>query len=106
MSDPIPAYVPSIGTISHGTLRNADLMPAFANELRMFDPTSSLVHEADAVAALHMYGWHQLYETEEATDLVVALIDALQSRAPEGKTFGAHPSDGACFGWWMVEEAE
>lgn len=100
-------YVPSIGTVSHGTLRNADLLPAFANELRQLEPTSSLVAEADAVALLASLGWqYSIWDMEETGDLVSALQDKLAELAPTGLTFGNTEGDGSDFGWWPIPDGE
>lgn len=93
------------GTVIHGTLRTADLLDAFADELERLitmaslpaDPhpgNMTLVHEARAVAP----------ETDEADEIVQDLIDALNEYAPDGHYFGSHPGDGADFGFWAVEE--
>lgn len=37
---------------------------------------------------------------------LAALGDLLSELAPEGMYYGAHPGDGACFGFWDDEEDE
>ncbi len=92
-------YKPEIGTVSHGTLRTEDLIPAFANELeRCCDGHSgnlTLVQEAREITD---------FDSEEASDLCHDLSDALNEYAPEGTYFGAHEGDGSDFGFWPLED--
>ena len=82
------------GTLIEGTLRPAPLLCAFLGELKRFNPD-----EAAEFSAL----WHDHYSESEA---VGALMGAINDYAPEGFYFGAHPGDGADFGWWEVEDAD
>lgn len=96
-------YVPSLGTVSHGTLRTQDLIAAFAAEVRRVAPREQ-VEEAAALATLTEAGWPGLYDTPQADDLANALHDLLNDYAPLGLCFGSREGDGADFGWWPVEE--
>ena len=79
-----------IGTVSHGTMLASDLIPAFMREL----PASHrLRQDYDANG----------YNAAEEDDLLDALFDALDSLAPEGTYFGAHPGDGSDYGFWPNE---
>lgn len=77
------------GTISEGTLRDEDLIPVFMRELAMLDPT------------LYQNFLDCQFPVEEKVE---ELIQALDSCAGEGLCFGAHPGDGADFGFWRHEE--
>lgn len=104
-------YRATIGPISHGTLRPADLLGAFAYELRQLDRhlpmVSPLVAEAEAVATLADAGWSTIYDSEEASELVTALQDALNERAPPYCYFGNTEGDGSDFGFWpSMDEIE
>ena len=79
------------GTVIEGTLQPAPLLCAFLDELKRLNP-----EEAAEFAAM----WHDHYSPGEA---VWALMDAINDYAPEGYYFGAHPGDGADFGWWEAE---
>ena len=97
------------GTISHGTLRPQDLIPAFLDALRavalaayaaaMAQPDGFAIRVIDAPADDSDW-WHG----DEAQALLERLTDALESSAPEGHYFGAHPGDGSDFGFWPIEE--
>ncbi len=39
-----------------------------------------------------------------AAELLEQLTDVLQAAAPNGFTFGSHPGDGACFGFWLDDD--
>ena len=41
-----------------------------------------------------------------ADEVLGELFDRLDSISPPGHFFGAHPGDGACYGWWPVEEEQ
>ena len=40
---------------------------------------------------------------DEPQHIFYEILDAMQEIAPEGAYFGAHPDDGACFGFWSDE---
>lgn len=74
------------GTLIEGTHRVADLVPVFAAELaHVTGGTLPTMHEP------------------EDTDMVGWFIEKLDALAPEGYYFGAHPDDGADFGYWRTE---
>lgn len=93
---------PYFGTISHGTMRAEDLVPAFASALAEFDPTHSLVIEANALEENERTDW----DSEEIAGLLDELFDALNEYAPPYGYFGAHPDDGADYGFWLHEGFE
>ena len=80
-----------IGSISTGTLRPEDLLPAFARELERHAPDHAFVHEANATL---------VYDDGDASELINEIQDELQSYCPPFVVFGAHPGDGADFGYW------
>ena len=89
------AYAPSIGSISHGTLRSVDLLETFADELNRCSADHALVIEARTM----LDAWDD-NEPEEASELIGELQDALQEYAPPYCYFGAHEGDGSDFGFW------
>jgi hypothetical protein len=98
------------GTVSHGTMRNVDLIPAFLEVLQQcnspaWEQLQMQPHPLPPSYALEDPGsdwWH----SEEADYFVEELFDALDACAPEGHYFGAHPGDGSDFGFWPSEEYE
>lgn len=93
---------PTIGTISHGTLRHEDLIPAFARELRRLCGTNpralELVEQVEKVDLSEG-------DAEVGDDLEVDLADALDEIASQhGLRFGSHEGDGSDFGFWPTED--
>lgn len=84
-----------IGTISHGTMREADLIPAFASELERLAGRTALVVEAESLDD---------FESETASWILDELFDALHDEAPAGCYFGSHPGDGSDFGFWPIDD--
>lgn len=80
------------GTVIEGTLQPAPLLVAFLEELKRFNPGEAAEFSAQ---------WHS--EFTEPGNAVTALIDTINDYAPDGWYFGAHPGDGADFGWWEGE---
>lgn len=103
-----------VGSVSWGTMRSQDLLPAFSDALRGLDPKayqklSAPDSDSDLAAwlstplAADNDPW---WDSEACSFIMEDLFDALDECAPEGHYFGAHPSDGAHFGFWPVEEEE
>lgn len=89
-------------TVSHGTLREADLIPAFEELLE----SAGVAYDRPACVDRLLNGDHlSTSEWEEASYyLNEGLFDLLNEIAPEGTYFGAHPGDGSDFGFWQCEE--
>lgn len=111
-----------IGTVSEGTHRPEDLIPAFVTELRhamrsyewqgmtdqarAFKDYNILIHEAERALARK-----DDLALEFQQEAIAALFDALNDFAPPYCHFGAHEGDGADFGFWpdvdsAMEDAE
>lgn len=92
----------SFGSVSSGTMRSEDLISAFTSELEYQMHRQSkrfprrdlnkLVKEAQNV---------EDYDSEDAGYIVEALFEALEQFAPPYAYFGAHPGDGADYGYWF-----
>jgi hypothetical protein len=99
------------GTISSGTLKDSDLIPRFLDALETLDPISrEAMGDLYPVQVEHP-GYcqrHDLFdcwfcESPEVRNLMEDLFDLLDLAAPKGTYFGAHPGDGADFGFWAVK---
>lgn len=110
----------SIGSISNCTLREADLLTAFANELEQLtsdffdeleqdtiDDNRQLVNDARACLddRGELLADEQLPDPEEPSGCIGALIDALESFAPPYCYFGGREDDGADFGFWIGRDS-
>jgi hypothetical protein len=98
-----------LGTLIHGTLRDEDLLQAFADELARIDIAKfHKVTKADA----HLFSESANLTTaqivaelgEYVTDVINDLMYALNEYAPDGYYFGSIEGDGSDFGFWQDEE--
>lgn len=90
------------GSISHGTLREEDLVPAFLSKLKELDPERAARIEynyADAIE--HLMQGREHFDQEW---LMPELTEALEELAPEGYYFGTAEGDGSDFGFWPTWE--
>lgn len=97
------------GSVSTGTLRAEDLLASFSSAL------TSLYEGAGKPIPRHirkLLGDARRADTENedpfnaevVNGLIGDLMDELEHFAPDGYYFGAHPGDGADFGYWPVED--
>lgn len=91
----------TLGTISQGTMRPEDLIPAFAWELRRVRGSlprdiHQLVREYNAYVSRDK-DYHLVEE------LLESLMAALNDFAPPYAYFGAHPGDGCDYGYWLPD---
>jgi predicted Rdx family selenoprotein len=105
------------GSVSHGTHRPEDLIPAFSDELAtqqartQTDQYDDLIAEANAVTdfleSLETVGVSaETWIAQEAlSTLVETLQDALSGFSEDYIYFGTHPGDGSDFGFWVDSEA-
>lgn len=98
------------GSIIFGTHRLVDLVPAFLDALDGLNPNAAdriRAEYADVLDAIDAHtGELDVDVGEDGTFLVEDLIDALNDCAPDGTYFGAHPYDGADFGFWPLDDDE
>lgn len=111
-------YVTESRSISHGTMRNEDLIPAFVSELEDRQNDNLYTTDGDEVAMVAMNARitdllagiesrmedDGYFDSEDADYDLESLFDALNEYAGEGFTFGAHPGDGSDYGYWPIPE--
>ena len=99
-------------SLSHGTMRNEDLIPSFMEFLKEHDP-----HEVEFVCKFFaLQGWphddgvlvmsdpFDMVQEELAHELIAHLWEALDNIAPEGCCFCAHSGDGSDYGFWEMDD--
>lgn len=91
------------GSISCGTMRPQDLIPVFSGELRAL--TTGLLPQdaADDIALCDAADDVTDFNGDDAAGILESLFDALDAYAPAYGYFGAHPGDGADYGFWLSE---
>jgi hypothetical protein len=107
------------GTVSWGTMREADLAPKFMEVLEVLDPDRAKEIRAeyeDLFTAVEEAGGWDEFMDEHAFDSDVretvgylvweALYDALNDCAPDGMYFGNTEGDGSDYGFWALEPEE
>jgi hypothetical protein len=94
------------GTVSHGTLREEDLVPAFLSTLKELDLERGLriEHAYEDVIEHLMTGLEP--NPDDVQALMEDLFDGLDACAPPGWSFGAHEGDGSDFGFWWGEDED
>jgi hypothetical protein len=108
----------NFGSISHGTLLNSDLLPAFYDEARdRFphwetqgrEPIIAASRIMDVVAILDDYddadAIDQIYRSNAVSDLVNDLDNLLGEDLPPFVYFGTHPGDCSDFGYWFDSDS-
>lgn len=91
-----------IGSVSHGTMREEDLVPAFESVLRQ----NKVKLPKRPIAVAKMVNGRRLSEREreQVSYYLEDLFDSLNEIAPEGCYFGANEGDGADYGFWPCEQ--
>lgn len=89
-------------SVSRGTMRTQDLIPAFMDVIR---DTPEYVQVMNAVPAYAMddkeADW---WDSDDAAGLLESLFDMLEGCSPEDYYFGAHPGDGSDYGFWKMDK--
>lgn len=91
----------TIGSISSGTMRPEDLIPSFVWEADHNRLSRENRNTLRAIKA--RYGSEGYYDSEESGWDIEELFDILNDVAPPYFYFGAHPGDGAEYGFWLSE---
>lgn len=106
------------GSVSSGTMRDEDLLSSLSDELEFQLSRQSrryprkahraLIREAQRTLCHMTDGTHEQADAARdiAGDVVNELMDALCEFAPPYAYFGAHPGDGADYGFWLPEDID
>lgn len=90
-------------SLSSATMRPEDLIPCFMSALRIIESDNAEVMASVEQMEQDMDkdGYFESEDTEFDLDYLFGLLEAC---APDGFYFGAHPGDGADYGFWECEE--
>lgn len=107
------------GSISHGTMREEDLIPRFVatldalkeeESLSKFPNVARYARIDDVLMGIEQQRlkltWGAYFVSEDASYDLEVLFDLLNEYAPDGYYFGSHPGDGADYGFWQSEEED
>lgn len=96
------------GSVISGTMRPQDLIPAFLDELEMLncDVFEAMASDRAYIASQEADEDSEWWDSEEAGFFLDELFNKLNAEAPEGYFFGAHPGDGADYGFWRNASKE
>jgi hypothetical protein len=93
----------NMGSVSQGTMRVEDLIPVFLRELESQKPLLRKhwklcreIRSGMGVKGYYEEGGNSAWDLE-------SLFDALDEYASAYFFFGAHPCDGADYGWWLSD---
>ena len=90
-------------TVIRATHRPQDLIPAFLDVLKDTAEYVQCMHVVPSYATEDEGA--EWWESEDCSYFLnETLFDTLNSYAPEGYYFGAHPGDGSDFGYWKCED--
>lgn len=95
--------------VSEGTLNPRDLIPRFLAVARHLAEEAAAGDIEAKLSEIHrriegLDADAEYWDSEEAGWDLERLFDALDNLAPEGHYFGSHEGDGACFGFWPIDD--
>jgi hypothetical protein len=107
-------------SVSHGTLREKDLLPRFVEVLDELKEEATFAPRSDSPLQVEFIDrvetrlgdierrieHPEYYKSDSMPWDLRMLFDLLNRFAPEGFYFGTHPGDGSDFGFWEVEKDE
>jgi len=93
-----------LGSVSSATMLPSDLIPAFCRELRRLGARDKELTRIERQCA--RVNCDKYFNSEAAQWDLDALFDMLNEYAPSYCYFGAHPGDGADYGFWVSEDLE
>ena len=109
------------GTVSEGTMRPQDVLPAIMGVLAEYRPSAFNMIQYELAfgddtrftqcQASIVYSEmcrndnHPYWDSEDVSWIINELAwDAMNDIAPEGYYFGSHPGDGSDYGFWQCED--
>lgn len=93
----------SVGSLSHGTMQERDLIPALASELTRLAAANGVLADHSELL-IEADQWNEDDDADgRGSEIVNELFDALGEFAPEGCYFGAHEGDGSDYGFWPAD---
>ena len=95
----------TLGSISSGTLRTEDLLPAFLDTLAALIEDAADHKTLRTEAATWLDTEEDKRDADAGTNIVDELLSLLDEYAPAYAYFGAHEGDGADFGFWPCIDA-
>lgn len=101
---------PTVGTVSHGTVRNEHLIPAFIDTLRDLYGTNKYSLHPDARNRIESLlkeaeGALKDPESDKAFEILYDLEENINRFCPNYMYFGAHPGGGSDIGFWIDFDA-
>ena len=98
------------GTVSEATMLARDLIPSFMDILALYNKRAYDEINDSLREYARMDDWRDVSDDGERWDSQAAsyilndeIWSAMNDIAPTGYYFGAHPGDGADYGYWRVE---
>ena len=102
-----------MGSISSGTLHPKHLIPCFLGELERINPKDYDRIMEDPYIKASGFVWeaedgsdNDWWDSDETHSLLNELFNALDEASPENYYFGAHPDDGALYGFWEFQDED
>lgn len=97
-----------MGSVSHGTMRNEDLIPEFLDLLvqlaRKAKNRNHLSLCKDIKRRMKQFNYYTSNDAD--IDLYEILFPCLDEYAAPYFYFGSHPGDGSDYGYWISEDLE
>jgi len=94
-----------LGTVSHGTMRAEDLIPAFLEKLEELDPERASSYWDEIPEEAFEDPENDWWSSEEACWMLEELFNVLNEYAPPYCYFGALEGDGSDYGFWIDRDA-
>jgi hypothetical protein len=97
-----PVY--TIGSISSGTMLNEDLIPSFLSEFQYLVEKNGIKGEKRFINRINKaMDDEEYFDSDEAQYDIDELFNKLDELAAPYFYFGAHPGNGADYGFWLSE---